>query len=128
MNDPYWRQARVVRVIDGDTVQLVVSLGFYLSFETRIRLLGIDTPELHAKDEEVRALAREATAFTTVWLRGHAAHAKFGVEDPWPLYIRTEKSDAFGRFLAVVTCHADHDLVTALLEAGLGVPWTRKAL
>ncbi len=40
----YW--AKVLRVVDGDTVDMETSLGFDLTLKMRVRLLGIDTPEI----------------------------------------------------------------------------------
>ena len=44
---PYEYWAKVERVVDGDTVDLLVSLGFELEMRIRVRLLGVDTPEIH---------------------------------------------------------------------------------
>lgn len=50
MMDFYRYKATVARVIDGDTVDLTVDLGFKIYTAMRIRMYGINTPELHAKD------------------------------------------------------------------------------
>lgn len=41
----YKYNAKVLKVIDGDTVDLEIDLGFKVSFKTRVRLIGVDTPE-----------------------------------------------------------------------------------
>lgn len=41
----YKYNAKVIKVVDGDTVDLHIDLGFNVSFNTRVRLIGIDTPE-----------------------------------------------------------------------------------
>lgn len=41
----YKYNAKVVKVIDGDTVDLEIDLGFNVGFKTRVRLIGVDTPE-----------------------------------------------------------------------------------
>ena len=43
--DNYVRRAKVSRVVDGDTVDLEVDLGYHISIAIRGRLLGVDTPE-----------------------------------------------------------------------------------
>jgi len=48
--DPYVRRAKVSRVIDGDTLDLEVDLGYNVSLKIRGRLLGVDTPERGHKD------------------------------------------------------------------------------
>jgi len=41
----YQYEAQVLKVIDGDTLDLFIDLGFKVGFNTRIRMIGIDTPE-----------------------------------------------------------------------------------
>ena len=88
-NDRYVYAARCVQVIDGDTLDLDIDLGMYFRATKRVRLKGIDTPELRGKDKE-RAVA--ARTEVTIWTDG--------VE----LLIRTEldETDKYGRLLADV--------------------------
>jgi micrococcal nuclease len=76
-----------VQVIDGDTLDLDIDLGFHVTIRQRVRLRGIDTPELRGKDKD-RAVA--ARTEVTIWTDG--------VE----LLIRTEldETDKYGRLLA----------------------------
>ena len=57
--DSYLRRAKVLRVVDGDTVDLEVDLGYHVSLTIRGRLLGINTPERGQPDF---ALATKALA------------------------------------------------------------------
>ena len=52
----YEYQCEVKRIVDGDTVDVIIDLGFSIHFSTRVRLYGIDTPESRTrdKDEKVR--------------------------------------------------------------------------
>ena len=50
MIDLFRYRATVVHVVDGDTLDLCVDLGFSIQTNMRVRLYGINTPELHAKD------------------------------------------------------------------------------
>lgn len=120
MRDPYWRRARLTRVIDGDTIQVTVDLGYYVYAEHRVRLLDLNTPELTDHDPAVRARARAAMAYTAAWLNEHQAHAS---RPDWPLAMRTEKADAFGRFLADIECDQGHSLNADLLATGNAVPF-----
>ena len=43
-------QARVKRVVDGDTLDLDIDLGFHITLSERVRLMGIDTPETRSRD------------------------------------------------------------------------------
>ena len=105
--DRYVYAARCVQVIDGDTLDLDIDLGFFVTLRQRVRLRGIDTPELRGKDKD-RAVA--ARTEVTIWTDG--------VE----LLIRTEpdEADKYGRLLAEIwvdglaTSLSDH-----LVERGL---------
>jgi len=55
----YQYKATVVNVVDGDTVDAVIDLGFHISVKIRFRLFGINTPEMH-KDTLVQAKAAKA--------------------------------------------------------------------
>lgn len=57
---PYFYKASVVRVIDGDSVEVTIDLGFKIYKRDVVRLEGIDTPELNSKDEEAREKAQAA--------------------------------------------------------------------
>ncbi len=52
----YEYKCEVKRIVDGDTVDVIIDLGFSIHFSTRVRLYGIDTPESRTrdKDEKVR--------------------------------------------------------------------------
>ena len=56
----YEYRARVVEVVDGDTIDLSVDLGFHFAFGTRFRLLGINAPELHAENPAPGQAAKAA--------------------------------------------------------------------
>lgn len=43
---PYNYWAKIVKVVDGDTVDVLVDVGFHMQAQIRIRLLGVDTPEI----------------------------------------------------------------------------------
>lgn len=92
-------RARCLRVIDGDTVDLQVDLGFHMTASLRFRLLGVDAPELHAKDlpERERAVAAKQYLVTSLLPTPFV-----GDSASWPLLVHTEKADSFGRWLADV--------------------------
>ncbi len=122
--DHLWTyRARAVRVIDGDTIDVEIDQGLHTYRVERLRLLGVNTPELHSPVAEVRTAAQDAKALTVQWLSDHL----HGLTAPneWPLLIRTEKADAFCRYLADVYCTQEHSLTQALLDAGY-LPYERK--
>jgi micrococcal nuclease len=78
----------VPRVIDGDTLDVVIDLGFNLTIKQRIRLKGIDTPEITFVDKNNRHLGEAAKVYVLEWLE----------ENP-KLRIKTYKDDKYGRIL-----------------------------
>ena len=54
----YEYNCKIKRVVDGDTVDVIIDLGFDIFYKSRVRLYGIDTPESRTrnKDEKVRGL------------------------------------------------------------------------
>lgn len=80
----YKYNAKVLRVIDGDTVDLDIDLGFDVSFKTRVRLVGIDTPEKwHPYGKVVKAFLEQEIEGKEV-------------------YINVTKKDKYGRYLAKI--------------------------
>ena len=109
-------QARCLRVIDGDTLELYLDVGFHDYKVQRIRLAGINCPEAHAPTREA---GDRATAFTQAWMEAAAS-----VPTDWPLVITTYKADSFDRYVAFVVATAGGvSLNDALLESGNAVPF-----
>ena len=78
----------VDRVVDGDTIDISIDLGFDLTKKERVRLAGIDTPEKRTKNEKEKEMGYQATEF----LEMHLMEAT-------KLTVRTEKDGKFGRML-----------------------------
>lgn len=94
--------ARVVRVVDGDTIDVDVNLGFSAHLFQRIRLLGINCPE-HGTPE-----GTAATAYTTAWIAEHGPD--------FTLRTELDRREKFGRILGVLIAGPrtlNDDLVTA---------------
>lgn len=89
MPDAWIFPARCERVVDGDTLDLLIDQGMRVYRRERVRLLGVDAPE-------VRGSTAQAGADALAWVRSWLAAA--GGE--WPLTVRTTKADSFGRYLA----------------------------
>jgi micrococcal nuclease len=104
----YEYRAKCVKVIDGDTYDFEVDLGFHTMHQIRVRLKGIDTPELNSKNAEEHAHAERATELATALLVG------------W-VTIRTEKDKIgiYGRYTATVTLSDGVDLAKLLTERGM---------
>jgi len=64
----FTHRAKVERVVDGDTVDLLVDLGFDILLRERVRLAGIDAPESRTRDLDEKARGLAATAFVEQWV------------------------------------------------------------
>ena len=86
-----FRVTEVARVIDGDTIDVVIDLGFDLYKKERVRIAGVDTPEKRTRDLEEKKLGIDATN----WLKDQLDSAISGEDD---LVIRTELDGGFGKY------------------------------
>jgi len=78
---------KVENVVDGDTIDVLIDLGFDILFSSRVRLAGIDTPESRTKDLKEKAL-----------------------KDAKSVVIKTEKMDSsekYGRILGWIYVNDD---------------------
>lgn len=94
---------KVENVVDGDTIDVLIDLGFDILFQSRVRLAGIDTPESRTKDLKEKALGLESKEY----LKKHLKDAKSVV-------IKTEKmnsSEKFGRILGWLYINGDTESV-----------------
>jgi micrococcal nuclease len=90
---------KVENIVDGDTIDVLIDLGFDILFQSRVRLAGIDTPESRTKDLVEKALGLESKEY----LKKHLKDAKSVV-------IKTEKMDSsekYGRILGWVYVNGD---------------------
>ncbi len=109
--DRYERRARPILVVDGDTLDVTFDLGFGIRHDRRVRLLGVDTPELRSSDPAERAAAEVARLFVREWLDWSSL---------WPLVVRTrqDRADKYGRLLARVWRSDGAELGRDLVDAG----------
>lgn len=90
--DPYiYRIKEIYKIVDGDTIDAAIDLGFDISLTKRIRLAGVDTPESRTKDEVEKKLGLEVKE----WL-------KKKLEGQKDIVVKTELPDStekYGRIL-----------------------------
>jgi len=86
-----FRVVKINRVIDGDTIDVTLDLGFSLTKKERVRIAGVDTPEKRTRNLEEKALGIEATN----WLKEKLADAIKGDDE---LVIRTELVGGVGKY------------------------------
>ena len=65
----YLYNAKLIKVIDGDTIDLLIDLGFSTLTKKRIRLLYINTYELHSKNKKYKELAYKGKDYTINWFK-----------------------------------------------------------
>ena len=86
-----FRVTEIVKVLDGDTIDVIIDLGFDLYKKERVRIAGVDTPEKRTRDLEEKALGEDATN----WLKDQLDGAISGEDD---LVIRTELVGGMGKY------------------------------
>lgn len=107
-------RAKVDRVVDGDTYDVTVDLGFKIYHKVRVRLRNVDTPEIFGRRASEEG--RIAAAYVTDLILGKE------------VVITTHKTNAksFDRWVADVTIDDYVDLGTHLIAEGYAVKWERK--
>jgi len=86
-----FRVVSIDKVVDGDTIDVTLDLGFDICKSERVRVAGIDTPEKRTRDLEEKELGIDATE----WLEYKLEGAISGEED---LVIRTELKGGVGKY------------------------------
>ena len=86
-----FRVTEIKKVVDGDTIDVVIDLGFDIYKHERVRVAGIDTPEKRTRDLEEKALGIDATN----WMKGTLEDTIKGDDE---LTIRTELKGGVGKY------------------------------
>ena len=107
----YLYNAEVVKVVDGDTFDIVIDLGFDVLKKGRVRLYGVNTPESRTSNIEEKKMGLAAKEFTDQWLT--AANHKVKIETI------IDKNEKYGRVLAKVWNEAGECLNDAIIASGL---------
>jgi micrococcal nuclease len=93
----------VKSVVDGDTIDVIIDLGFDILFASRVRLAGIDTPESRTTDKAEKTLGLESKEYL-----------KKQLKDAKSVIIKTEKmnsSEKFGRILGWLYINGDTESI-----------------
>ena len=86
-----FRVVKINRVVDGDTIDVTIDLGFDLTKKERVRIVGVDTPEKRTRNKEEKALGIDATN----WMKEKLNAAIKGDDE---LTIRTELVGGMGKY------------------------------
>lgn len=112
MQPSYLYNAKITNVVDGDTIDAVVDLGFNIYTKIRFRLYGIDTPEKTDKDPVVRISAMLATEF----VRSALLDADVTIE--------SKEKDKYGRWLGIIHMKLEQPTINEqLITLGLAKPY-----
>lgn len=107
-----YRIKEILKVIDGDTFDFRIDLGFNILVDIRVRLNGINTPESRTRDLKEKALGLKAKALAKKWL-----------ESAEKLWLITNKAGKFGRYLGRVFNEKDEVLNDVLIENKLAIEY-----
>ena len=106
-----YRVKSVDRVVDGDTIDISIDLGFDLTIRQRVRIAGVDTPEKRTRDKEEKVLGIDATE----WLESKLEDAANAGYD---LFVRTAldkgATGKYGRLLGWL--YTSEDSISSLNE------------
>lgn len=92
----YNYKATCTRVIDGDTIEVIIDLGFNVMIKETVRLKGIDTPESRTRNTLEKQAGLKVEQFLIDLIEGKT------------IYITTEKSnEKYGRYLADIYLNLD---------------------
>ncbi|NCV87213.1 MAG: nuclease [Oxalobacteraceae bacterium] len=111
-----YRVKKLVGVVDGDTIDVDIDLGFNVSYSQRVRLAGIDTPESRTKDKFEKTLGLESKEYL-----------KSKLKNATDIIIKTEKPDSsekYGRILGWL--YVDGDTISVndyMIEEGYAWPY-----
>lgn len=106
--------AKLVKVVDADTLDVLLDQGMHSRRIERLRLLRVNAPEMHTPTYDE---GHAAKAYVEAWMAE-------GVAGDWPYVVETHKSDVFGRYLAEVWRTYDGaNLSDALLASGQAVAY-----
>jgi micrococcal nuclease len=109
--NPWIYNAEVKKVVDGDTFDIIIDLGFDVLKKGRVRLYGVNTPESRTSNVEEKKMGLAAKEFTDQWLT--AANYKVKIETI------IDKNEKYGRVLARVWNEQGACLNTDIVASGL---------
>ena len=114
----YTYNAKVIKVVDGDTIDLEIDLGFHIKITKRARFNGIDTYEKKSRIVSEREKAAKATAFVMYRIENKIVKVKTNID----------KEDKYGRILVEVYTNDidfqnNNSLNIMLVQEGLAMPY-----
>ena len=112
--NPFIYKAKVLRIVDGDTCDVMLDLGFNSFMKGRVRLVGIDTPESRTRDLTEKKYGKAAKQFFVDWV------AKYD-----SILVESTEKGKFGRILGTLYDPEQKECFNELIiEAYHAVPYT----
>ena len=115
-----FRVTKIKKVLDGDTIDVVIDLGFDLAKTERVRIAGVDTPEKRTRNLEEKALGLDATN----WLKDKLNQTIKGEDE---LVVRTELKGGVGKYGRLLgwlyVGDSDVSLNEQMIEEGYAWPY-----
>ena len=110
----YEYSCKIIRVVDGDTVDVDIDLGFnHWIHGERIRLFGVDCPECRSRNKEEKAAGLAAKNFVKGLLHDGGTYT-----------LTTREKGKFGRYLGVIMLNDNTSVNAALVSEHLAVPYS----
>lgn len=106
----YQYKAKVEKVIDGDTIEFAIDLGFHMYFREQMRLADYAAPEIEGSERPLGSIAKEM-------LEGLLPVGTVVI-------MNSKKTDKYGRWLADISWEGT-SLSNYLIELGYGVAWNK---
>lgn len=107
----YTYKARIIDVYDGDTVTAIVDLGLFISTEIKVRLKGINTPEIRGEERNAGLISKKRLE-------------ELILNKEVMLFTYKDKKEKYGRWLGTIyPLDSSKSVNEILLEEGLAVPY-----
>jgi endonuclease YncB( thermonuclease family) len=110
----YEYSARLIKLVDGDTLHAAIDLGLDINTKLTIRLYGVNAPEVSTPQ------GREAAMWVADWFHDHCP------ENTFVLRTTKDKKEKYGRYLGTVIASNGAVLNEDLLAGGHAVPYFPK--
>lgn len=88
----------MLNVVDGDTIDIEIDLGFDIRIKERVRLLGVNTPEVYGQKAATQGVeGKSASTFTSEWLNDRVGRGHFIYQS-----LKYNARDKYGRSLGLI--------------------------
>jgi len=113
MTTEYRYKAKIVRIVDGDTLDAIVDLGFSVFIKERLRIANIDAPETYGVKKE-----------SLEYKEGMVAKERLiELTEGKDVIVKTQKKGKYGRYIAEIFLYDGRSVGEILLSEGLAKPY-----